>query len=186
MPQINVIQCVFGQVPYYIQKCIDSVKHWSDINDHKYNQITDWDNQSVFQDREHQYAFFRGLHEKIFLDYLAEKPYTLCVDFDIYMKDNFTFDLEKPCYKFASEWLIYNADDLSVFKQVKKEAEGPSRAFMIYIAMKKLGIEGSEQNYFDPKTYEHLNYSIIATKCGPMAQGSLNKYLKRFESVLKI
>lgn len=147
---INVVQILLGECPPFIDECMQSVKSFAERNAYTYTVIREANDYNC--------GDLRHLSEQIRLDILAECKYTLYVDWDIELFDNFcvpdclTVDPQTP------DCLVYNNEDTEFFKQGRGTIS-EDLSLIAFKAIINMSRKGYTYSTFNRDTYKHYEYS---------------------------
>lgn len=122
---------MLGEIPEYLQSCIDSVEHWAFKNGHDYIVLKDKDNPFKCPENASPYQQFlwnRHAADWMRLKELSLYEYTLYVDWDMYIHNLTVPDLNKPCFACPNiiGGLIYNGTDTKLFSNLIMQLDQPS------------------------------------------------------------
>jgi hypothetical protein len=142
---ITILQIIFGQIPPYLLPCVNSVKDYAYKNNYDYKVISSYSDYFIepeFKNLNEKFLWLRHVSDWIRTKELSENLKTLYIDWDVYIFQDFKIsDINKHCFA-KNEYidsLMYNGDDLNVFKNIHEAIETPnlSRKYNLSVILRR-------------------------------------------------
>jgi len=148
----SILQIIFGKVPLHLEACIASVRTYAEMNDIGYYLVMKPDNFfkiPKFDSALTRFLWMRHASDWIRTRILSETPYTLYIDWDIFLYPDFKIpDPEKMAFGKNSciDAILYNGNQCNEFKAIHKRIEEPncddrynlSKSLMVYATLNKI------------------------------------------------
>jgi hypothetical protein len=122
---MKIYQILLGDVPEYLQYCVDSVIDFSNKNNILYEAITEipsWCEELMLNQKRYcdKFYLYRSVSEWIRFDLLSSENTILIPDWDIYLNKNFSPDFgDLPIFcDHPIECMIYNGNKKDDFKKM--------------------------------------------------------------------
>ena len=142
----SILQIIFGKVPLHLEACIASVRTYAEMNDIGYYLVMKPDNffeVPKFDSALTRFLWMRHASDWIRTRILSETPYTLYVDWDIFLYPDFKIpNVEKMAFGKNSciDAILYNGNQCKEFVVIHEKIEKPntndhyglSKALMAY------------------------------------------------------
>lgn len=158
---MKIYQILLGEVPEYLQHCVDSVVKFSEKNNYEYQtirEIPSWCNKLQKENSRYcdKFYLYRSVSEWIRFDLLSSENNILIPDWDIFLKNDFnqSFGDTPILCDHPIECMVYNGNKKDDFKKMLNSIgdRADIKAGDIYLAR---GI----QKYID--TNKDFNFGIF-------------------------
>jgi hypothetical protein len=128
----TILQIMFGPVPLHLEACVASVKRYTLENGFGHIVITEPDKffkVPEFESKLTRFLWMRHASDWIRTRILSETPYTLYVDWDIFLYPDFGIsDVERMAFgkNQCLDAILYNGNECKKFVKIHKQIEKPN------------------------------------------------------------
>lgn len=160
----------------YLCFCPESVRRFAERNGYIYIKK----NTPIFNTM-NKYRIYSEIER---LKFLAEKPYRIWFDWDVYVTENFRVkDLEQPVIDFGTrESIIYNGNSINIFKDMLNNSGSNPHVYLLFTLFKKMRIRPSRE-YFEKGTYYHFSMTTFRKYEKKLREAQIKNIIEELKNV---